>query len=196
VGTSHKSINQHMSVAMQRLVDFISIVTLAADEINKPLHSNGHVLNDALVGGSHRYFQLKTAILPDHNNLMNPQQTEGPKMRLECCRALASCRVCMRNWICLMQTEGQASDTHVSVSFPMEQLLTAINEQCILFWNEQISFLVSWHTLQLMPVAKVFRHRVYCHISTPSCRGQQIQEENWTRSRKTTRGNERRKNKH
>jgi hypothetical protein len=27
VGTSHMNINQHMSVAMQRLVDFISVVT-------------------------------------------------------------------------------------------------------------------------------------------------------------------------
>jgi hypothetical protein len=27
VGTSHMSINQHMSVAMQQLVDFISMVT-------------------------------------------------------------------------------------------------------------------------------------------------------------------------
>jgi hypothetical protein len=60
----------------------------------------------------------------------------------------------------------------------MEELLRAI--------NEQISLLVSCHTLKLMSVATAFRHRAYHHISTPSCRGQEIQEENWTGSRKTT----------
>jgi hypothetical protein len=47
VGTSHMRDIWQMSVAMQWLVGY------HGNDINKPLHSNGHLPNITHVGGSH-----------------------------------------------------------------------------------------------------------------------------------------------
>jgi hypothetical protein len=65
VGTSHMSDNQHISAAMQQMMQLCSNVLLGyhGNEINNPLHSNGHVLIVAYVGGSHKINNKRTPVL-------------------------------------------------------------------------------------------------------------------------------------